>query len=142
MIHLVKLSVGTQSVETLETWVKSRVALNKKRGFGPFHDHVTRMHPRREDELCDGGSIYWVIKGVVLCRQKVAKIEKVTGKDGVSRSALLMEPKLIRTEPQMRRAFQGWRYLTVDDAPRDLTEAKLGSLPPHFQQELAELGLL
>ncbi len=158
-LHLIKLSVGSQSVDTLEDWVKERVRFNKNRGLGALHDHVTRMHPRRAEEILDGGSIYWVIKGVVLCRQQIVDIQKVTGRDGITRSALLMAPPLIRTQIQMRRAFQGWRYLPAEDAPDDLeTESGLNPEevakstkrsnqkrkppPPELQIELAALGLL
>ena len=141
-VHLVKLSVGTESVEGFEQWVKSRVARNKKLGIGKLHDHVTRMHPRRETEVLDGGSIYWVIKGVILCRQKIADIKRVRGTDGIERSALLMEPPVIRTQPQLRRAFQGWRYFPVDDAPADLNDDGCNKVPPALHRELAALGLL
>lgn len=142
VVNLVKLSVGTQSIDGLEAWIKKRVAINKKTSFGPVYDHVTRMHPRRMDELLEGGSIYWVIKGVILCRQKIVEIQKVSGGDGIERSALLMAPKLIRTEPQMRRAFQGWRYLNGEDAPNDLGTGADRNMPPELQLKLADLGLL
>ena len=141
-VHLVKLSVGSESVDTLEMWVKKRVSANRKSARGAVHDHVTRMHPKRAPELLDGGSIYWVIKGVILCRQKVVGIERVTGHDGIERTALLMAPKLIRTEPQMRKAFQGWRYLRPQDAPRDLAASRRTAIPPQLHAELANLGLL
>ncbi len=151
-LHLVKLSVGTISVETLEEWVCGRVKLNQKRGLGKVHDHVTRMHPRRAEEILDGGSIYWVIKGVILCRQRIVDIQRDTGADGIARTALLMDPPLIRTQIQMRRAFQGWRYLPQEDAPDDLLPSKSGrggkraakgkQPPPELQLELAALGLL
>ena len=141
VVHLVKLSVGSESVETLQAWVKRRVAQNKKRGLGAVHDHVTRMFPRRRDELLDGGSIYWVIKGVVLVRQKIIDLQEVTGADGRPHCAIILEPPLIGTEPQPRRAFQGWRYLNAEDAPRDLSKER-GSTPPALHAKLAELGLL
>ena len=142
-LHLVKLSVGTPSVEDQEAWVASRVALNRRRGLGAVHDHVTRMHPRHEVELLDGGSIYWVIKGVILCRQRIQRIERVTGTDAIERTALLMAPEVIRTEPQLRRPFQGWRYLRPEDAPRDLpADGEDRSMSPVLHRELAELGLL
>ncbi len=141
-LHLIKLSVGSQSVEALADWVKLRVASNKKSGFGALHSHVTRMHPRREAELLEGGSIYWVIKGVVLCRQKLVRIDRQIGEDGVTRSALMMEPKLIHTQPQMRRAFQGWRYLKEEDAPLDINDGQNQAIPPELHMELAQLGLL
>lgn len=141
-VHLVKLSVGTPNVEAQEAWVKKRVARNRKTPFGPVHDHVTRMHPKRADELLDGGSIYWVLKGVILCRQEIVRIERVEGQDGIERSALLMKPDVIRTEPQLRRAFQGWRYLKPEDAPADLRNEGEAQIPPALHKELAELGLL
>ncbi len=141
-LNLIKLSVGTQSVEGLEDWIGRRAKQKRPRGFGPYHDHITRMHPKRADELLDGGSIYWVIKGVILCRQTIAQIKKVTGEDGIERSALLMDPPLIRTQPQMRRAFQGWRYLRAEDAPADLGTRQTGETPPDLHLKLAELGLL
>lgn len=141
-VHLVKLSVGSESIDTLGAWVKKRVAANRKAGMGAVHDHVTRMFPRREKELLEGGSIYWVIKGVVLARQKLIGFEKRAGADGIERCAILMEPPLIPTEPQPRRAFQGWRYLSAEDAPADLNLRARRAPPPELSIELAELGLL
>lgn len=141
-LHLVKLSVGSTVVDDLANWVKRRVAHNEKLGRGRVHDHVTRMFPRRADELLDGGSLYWVIKGVVLVRQAIVGLETVTGADGIDRCAILMNPEMILTEPQPRRAFQGWRYLPGDDAPGDLSNAAKGAAPAELQRELAILGLL
>jgi len=141
-IHLVKLSVGTQSVETLTAWVKKRTAVNKRSGRGPVHDHVTRMSPRRSFELLDGGSIYWVIKGIILARQRIVALEPERGADGINRCAILLDPPLIETEAQPRRAFQGWRYLPEEDAPRDLREINGQRTPPALRAALAELGLL
>lgn len=143
MLHLVKLSVGTESIEQQNAWVERRVAYNRERGLGAVHDHVTRMHPRRADALVDGGSVYWVIKGLILCRQEIIGIKRVTGADGIERSMILMQPTVVPTEPSPRKAFQGWRYLPPDDAPADIRPGrKAGGLPPHLHRELAELGLL
>lgn len=141
-IHLLKLCVGASSVEDQRAWIKKRTAANEQAGRGRIHDHVTRMHPRRENELLDGGSLYWVIKGVVLVRQKILGLEKRIGADGIERAAILLEPKLILTEPQPRRAFQGWRYLRVEDAPADLPRRSRKAPPPELNAELAALGLL
>ena len=141
-LHLVKLSVGTESLESQADWVKTRVALNKKRKWGAVHDHVTRMFPRRREELLAGGSIYWVIKGMILVRQRIVDLKPVTGDDGIERCAILLDPETMPTEPQPRRAFQGWRYLKPEDAPRDLSESAQRGAPPELQAELAELGLL
>ena len=140
-VHLVKLCVGAETVDDLERWVTRRVAYNKARSLGPVHDHVTRMFPRRREEVLDGGSIYWVIKGVILCRQKLVDLKPVVGEDGIERCALLMEPPLHLTDAQPKRAFQGWRYLRPDDAPRDFN-GKGRAAPPALRAELADLGLL
>ena len=44
---------------------------------------------------------------------------------------LRLDPEVVRTAPQPRRAFQGWRYLRPEDAPRDLLGRRRGRrLPP------------
>ncbi|MEM9169607.1 MAG: DUF1489 domain-containing protein [Pseudomonadota bacterium] len=141
-LHLVKLCVGATSIDDLEAWVARRVAFNKRRGLGPVHDHVTRMTPRRRDELLDGGSLYWVIKGVVSVRQKLLGLETAAGEDGVRRCAILLDPPLIRTQAQPKAAFQGWRYLTAADAPPDVAAGDGGDAPERLKAELAALGLL
>lgn len=144
-LHLVKLCAGADGVDDLAARIEYRVAINEKAGFGRIHDHVTRMHPRRETELLGGGSLYWVIKGVILARQKILGFERRTGQDDIERTAILLDPAYILTEAQPRRAFQGWRYLAGDDAPRDLQDAgKRGrnGPPPELRLKLAELGLL
>ena len=47
--------------------------------------------------------------------------------------------------PCQHRAFQGWRYLSNDDAPEDLNRNHLSSdseLPLEMTTELRELGLI
>lgn len=141
-IHLVKLSVGAETVDDLRAWVEKRSRQSEKAGEGKVHQHVTRMHPRRTEELLNGGSIYWVIKGMVQARQKILGFKKRLGADQIERTAIYLEPKLVLTEAQPRRAFQGWRYLTVEDAPKDLGRRRGKSPPPELSAELAELGLL
>ena len=142
-VHIVKLCVGADTVDDLAAWVDKRSAANARAGMGRIHDHVTRMRPRREAELLDGGSIYWVIRGAILVRQRIIGLEPRTGADGIERCAILIEPPLIPTEPQPRRAFQGWRYLPAEDAPADLVKrASRRGPPPELSIELAELGLL
>ena len=141
-VHMVKLCVGADSVDDQQQWVDRKSKANREAGLGNVHDHVTRMRPRREGELLDGGSIYWVIKGVILVRQRIIGFEQRTGLDEIERTAILLEPKLILTEPQPRRAFQGWRYLSADDAPKDLRKSSGKGPPPELGAELAELGLL
>ena len=134
-LHLIKLCVGVDSVVHLR-------ALLAARGEKP-HRHITRMSPKRVDELLDGGSLYWVIKGQVLARQTIRGLEKVAGADGVERCALLLDTAVIRTEAAPRRPFQGWRYLAPEDSPRDLPQGRAAddALPEDLARALAELGL-
>lgn len=139
--HLIKLSVGSESVEGLAEWHKD------PRAQGPdgLPRHVTRMWPKREKEILDGdGSIYWVFKGVIQCRQKIIRFDEVRYEDGIRRCAIVLEPKLFRTVQAPKRPFQGWRYLNPEDAPPDLTEGRENEdqLPPELAGELADIGVL
>jgi hypothetical protein len=101
------------------------------------------MWPRRAEAVLDGGSLYWVFKGLVLARQPILALEEVRGGDGILRCGLVLDPAVVRTEPQPRRPFQGWRYLKSEDAPRDLPKTRKGDdpLPPALSAALANLGL-
>lgn len=139
-VHLLKLSVGTDSVESLEAWQQQF----RRRFDDGLHRHVTRMWPKREAEVLNGGSIYWVIKGVVQCRQRILRLDEAQGEDGIRRCALVLEPGLIRTTSTPKRAFQGWRYLLPGDAPSDLPANRQNedALPPQLAGALAEIGVL
>jgi hypothetical protein len=139
MINILKLSVGSDSVEDHESWqVSQRPHWPPGRAI-----HVTRMWPKREAEVLDGGSLYWVIKGLVQCRQVILDLQEVNLGDGIPRCALILDAEIIRTEPAPRRPFQGWRYLDPKESPRDLPRgrSKDDLLPPKLAQALAELGL-
>ncbi len=137
-LHLIKLSVGTESVEGLQRWQARRHKLSGR----VFHQ--TRMMPRRAGELLDGGSIYWVIKGLVQARQRLVAIEPQVDGEGRRSALLMLDPNLVRTVPMPHRAFQGWRYLLLEDAPGDLGEAPgdAPDMPPEMIAELRALGLL
>ena len=144
-LHLIKLSVGTDSIEDLEEWIAQKLKEQKRRGVKkPERIHTTRMVPKRTEEILDGGSIYWVIKGEILCRERILDIRPVTDKDGIGRCRLVLDPKCVPVRPRPYRAFQGWRYLTAKDAPRDLDRAAPGAaaMPEPLRRELRELGLL
>lgn len=143
-LHLIKLCVGADSIEDLRDWVSRRSLIAIAAGLEPHSSHTTRMVPKRTEELLAGGSLYWVIKGQVQARQRLTGIETFTDADGIGRCNLILGPEVIETEYQPRRAFQGWRYLTDDDAPRDLSALGAGAadLPMELRRELAELGLL
>ncbi len=139
-INLVKLSVGTESVDGLEAWQEMR----REQTSSPYSFHITRMWPKREKEILNGGSIYWVIKGSIQARQQIVGLEEVIGEDGVRRCAILLDPKLVRTQAAIRRPFQGWRYLKAEDTPPDLPEGREEEepLPTELATALAEIGIL
>jgi len=139
MINIIKLSVGTESVETLTEWQAGRRTLLGR----DYSMHITRMWPRREAEVFNGGSMYWVIKGFIQARQKIIGFEEVIGDDGIRRCGIMLAPELIRTTVVKRRPFQGWRYLTADDAPKDLPRGRKSddALPKELEIALADLGL-
>lgn len=138
-VNIVKLCVGEESVESHIAWI----AAQKAQRPGWHSCHVTRMWPKREAEVLNGGSLFWVIKGVILCRQRLVGLEARRGADGIERCALLLDDEVVRTEPMPRRAFQGWRYLEPADSPRDLPQARRGdtALPETLALALAEIGL-
>jgi len=144
-LHLIKLSVGTDSIEDLEDWIKLKLKEKRKRGEKkPERIHTTRMVPKRAEELLDGGSIYWVIRGEILCRERILAVRPFVDREGVGRCQLVLDPKCVPVQPRPFRAFQGWRYLTVKDAPPDLDRSAPGArnMPETLRRELRELGLL
>lgn len=142
-LHMIKLCVGCDSVEDLEEWIAEGLAQKRDAGLPEERFHTTRMMPKRADQLLDGGSLYWVIKGGVQCRQRLQEIRPFTDGEGISRCRLILDPAVIRTEWQPRRPFQGWRYLQPEDAPSDLIGAGTAEeMPLELRRELAELGLL
>ena len=141
-LNLVKLCVGVAAVEEQQAFIDHRIEQRRLAGERQLSWHITRMVPKRRDELLDGGSLYWVIKGRVQARQMLEEIEVFTDSEGIRRCKLWLEPRLILTHWQPRRAFQGWRYLDQKDVPIDLGIVDGQSFPPHLQRELAELGLL
>ncbi len=132
-----KLCVGIDSVEHLADY--------RTRTYAPGEPnrHVTRMFPRRADEILRGGSLYWVIRGVIQARQKIIALEELIGDDGIRRCAVVMAPELVRTCAAQRRPFQGWRYLEPENAPADLPRARQSetTLPPELNAALAEIGV-
>jgi hypothetical protein len=143
-LHLIKLCVGCDSVNELEDWIREKLKRMKKSARAREHIHTTRMTPKRADELLDGGSLYWVIRGQIMCRQRLIAVRPFVDAEGVGRCRLALEPKVVLVEPRLFRAFQGWRYLEAKNAPRDLSRAAPGAaaMPEQLRRELRELGLL
>lgn len=143
-LHLIKLSVGVESIDHLARIQAERLKARRDQGLEPKLYHVTRMWPRRGKELLDGGSIYWVIKRAVRCRQRLLGFEETVNGRGQAACGLVLDPQIVPVEPRASRAFQGWRYLKDAEAPRDLQgdAAELGDLPPDMADELRGLGLI
>ena len=143
-LNLIKLCVGADSIADLEDWIKQRLKEKRKRGEKPEHIHRTRMVPKRAAELVDGGSLYWVIRGEIACRQRIREVRPYRDKEGVGRCGLVLDPKVILVAARPFRAFQGWRYLAATDAPRDLDKAAPGAaaMPEKLRRELRDLGLM
>src|SRR5215469_12882116 len=143
-LHLIKLCVGCDSVRELKDWIKQRLNDKRKRGEKAEHIHRTRMVPKRAAELVDGGSLYWVIRGEIACRQRIRDVRPFRDRDGIGRCGIVLEPKPVLVELRPFRAFQGWRYLNGKDAPPDLGKRDKGAaaMPETLRRELRELGLM
>ena len=133
-LHIIKLCVGVDSVDELRAW------RDEQRRMGRDSRVHTRQSPKRCADVLDGGSLYWVIKGVVRCRQTITGVDTLD--DGPkTRCEIRLEHDLILTEPMPRRAFQGWRYLDHAEAPRDLDAGVAADLPNELAAELRALGV-
>ena len=139
-IHLIKLCVGAEQVQDLLDWQ----ANPRAKGPNGMPRHVTRMWPKQETALLNGGSLYWVFKGLVLCRQPLVALAQVVGADGITRCGIVLDPKATRTATVPKRPFQGWRYLKPADAPPDQRESRAEEpvLPAELNRALAEIGVL
>ena len=145
-LHLIKLCVGCDSIEDLAAWQVERLRQRRKAGEKrPRLFHRTFQTPKRREQLLDGGSLYWVIKGIVQVRQPLADITEGAKEDGTPCCLLILKNELVAVRPTPRRAFQGWRYLSEEEAPSDLKGRSadgIVAMPPKLRKQLAELGLL
>jgi len=143
-MHLIKLCVGCDSIRDLEEWIEENQAHFRRLGRTYEQLHTTRLVPKRLDDLLGSGSLYWVIKGQLACRQRLLAVRPFTDGDGVGRCHLVLEPIVVAVEPRPCRPFQGWRYLAGREAPRDLGRASgdVAVMPEAMRRELADLGLL
>ena len=134
-VHLKKLSVGSASVDGLRALQAQRLA-NVGRLI-----HITRNRPRRVEELLNGGSIYWIIKGVMTARQAIVDFVEAERADGSPACGIVLSPEIVNVVPTRMRIFQGWRYLEVADAPIDIGTDNDENMPSEFFAELRELGI-
>jgi hypothetical protein len=143
-LHLLKLCVGCESIADLEGWIAESMALWRRLGKPEEQIHTTRMVPKKIADLLDGGSLFWVIKGHVACRQRLLDIRPFTDDQGISRCHLVLEPVVVPVLSRPCRPFQGWRYLEAKSAPTDLGagDSTLSAMPEEMWRELRTLGLL
>ena len=144
-LHLVKLCVGVDSIEQLAAFQRRRLEATGRNA------HVTRQFPRRAPEILDGGSLYWVINGLIRVRQRILDLEEFRGEDGIRRCRIELDPQLVPVQPRRMRPFQGWRYLKAENAPLDAEDPTAGDgssdsrsalPPPGMREALRELCLL
>jgi len=141
-LHLIKLAVGVDDVDQM-----APLQARRSNSRGNFQ-HRTRMMPTRSKDVLDGGSLYWVVKGVIQVRQPIVALHRKTDDAGKSYCLIELEPRHVLVESTARRAFQGWRYLEPKDAPPDLGKSARGAsyvdpdMPKELRGELKKLGLL
>lgn len=141
-LHILKLCVGAVSVDDLRDWQAGRMAERRAAGLDPRPRHVTRMWPKRADEILGGGgSLYWVIQGWIAVRQCIEGFDEQRGEDGIRRCAIVLSPELVTVSPRPRAAFQGWRYLAAGDAPPDARTENLAETLAGFAEEAEAFGL-
>ncbi len=143
-LHLVKLCVGIETPDHLRAAQHGR-----RQRIGAALVHTTRMMPRRRDEVLAGGSLYWVMKGAIRCRQPILDLEAVTDPEsGRSACGIHLDPRIIDTECWPWRPFQGWRYLVAEKTPPDRPAGTAGAgdetaaMPEDLRRDLQDLGLI
>jgi hypothetical protein len=143
-VHLIKLCVGCDTVQELKVWQEERLRRLARERKVVELCHRTLQTPRRRDEVLDGGSLYWVIKGFILVRQRIIDLRPDTKDDGTACCGIVFDRELVTTRAHPRRAFQGWRYLDPADAPPDtrVVEDEDGEMPRAMRENLRELRLI
>jgi hypothetical protein len=140
LLHLTKLAVGIRDIAHLRD-----VQAERARQDPPLR-HRTRNFPRRAQEVLDGGSLYWVIQGATIVRQRILDIVEDRWNDATACAGIVLDPTLVPLATRLTRPFQGWRYLSPAAAPLDLAEAAQADgeaeLPLSLRKALRELGLL
>ena len=134
-LHLLKLAVGIEDIDHLR---RVRAARTARYGRSWVY---TRNHPRRAPEVLAGGSIYWIIRGHIRVRQLVTGFRSERDDHGRRYCLIEVDDGLIPTLPRPWRPFQGWRYLSPEDAPADAYD-RGDPLPDRMLAELRVLGLI
>ena len=140
-IHMVKLAVGAETVDDMRDWQSRQMQFRPRQGRPARPACQTRMTPKQVDDLIAGGSLYWVIKGMVLMRNTILGVETLTDREGRAYCEIDLDPGIVLVEPTPRKAFQGWRYLKPEEAPVDLDSTAAADLPVRLARELREAGV-
>ena len=142
MMHIIKLCVGVATLEELESY-RNEPAHWWGADYGEdVHVHRTRMMPKRAAEIEGQGSLYWVISGIVRCRQPILRLQEATNEEGQSCCDIIMAPDMVKVSPRPKRPFQGWRYLDPREAPPDMVPGMHEDGAEYIAEELHRLGLL
>jgi len=144
-LHLLKMCVGVDSVALLRQRQAQRLDRQRAAGQTPELCHLTRNMPRRAEEIVGEGSLYWIIKGQIRARQRIVTLDRLADTDSLKRCAIVLDSKIVETEPRRARPMQGWRYLVAADAPLDLKSVSSDhapEMPSQMMAELRELGLM
>ena len=142
-VHLLKLAVGAASLDHLKGWTARQAQASLEAGGPPLCRITTRTAPKRADEVLAGGSLYWVVKGTLQARQRVAAFEPFKDAEGILRVRIALHPEITAVRPRPCRPFQGWRYLRTQDAPTDIASGAFDeAMPPAMRRELLELCLI
>ena len=142
-VHLIKIAAGVQHLDQLQTRLLSYGYDDPD--HGPVTPVPTRNTPKRADELLDGGSIYWIIKGKIAARTPFIDIYGEETPEGKKVCRLCVSSTVIPTIPVPKRGFQGWRYFPAADAPDDMpvgSGGEINEISPEMAAELKELGLI
>ena len=134
-VHIVKLCVGVESIEQLERFQTNRRAHAKARNEPAENIHRTRNRPRRDREVLDGGSLYWIIKGFIRVRQPIVRLDELYDDAEAKRCGFVLGPGLVRTElharrPKWRRNCGPWGLSKSPQARHPWLPAN--SAGPHF----------
>lgn len=131
MLHLTKVAFGAASLDHLDARLGERAAA------GTLF-LTTRYLPKRHAEIAGQGSLYWILKHMLVARSPITGFAEAEG----GRTAILLGHPLVRVAPRPRRAHQGWRYLDAGEAPEDIADGSGAALPADLAGALAALGLL
>ena len=146
MLHIRKLCVGVRTAQDLIDFQKQRLKM------GGRLLHRTRNTPKRQEEILQGGSLYWIIAGKFSLRQKIIGFETESAEEVVindpSKPAkphclFILDKKLQPVVSRSHHGFQGWRYLQDKDKPPDISKAgKADDIDPDLVEELRNIGIV